>query len=282
MAIDFNKVALITGATDGIGRATAHGLAQRGFQIIIISRNENKCKDVCRDIINRTGNSNINYYVADLSLMSEVKKVSARIRNDIDTIDILINNVGAVFLDRDTTDEGIERTFALNHLSYFTMTNELIGHLKKNDGARVVNVSSGMHFQGNINFNDLEMDLGYKGFKAYSNSKLMNVLFSNKLSRLYKSSGIISNALHPGFVATKFGHDHNLLFRTAIRCAQFIGAIKPDTGAETSIFLASEDSISSISGEYFYKSKPMRSHELSYSEEDQDILWDMSMEFAYG
>jgi len=276
------KTSVVTGATDGIGLETAYGLARNGDRVILISRDKKKCELVCRSIKKDTGNDMISYYVADLSSVEQTKELCEQIRSDVQKIDVLVNNVGAVFMKRSVNSEGIERTFALNHLSYFTMANELIDNLKVSGAARVVNVSSGMHFKGEIDFSNLQLESGYKGLQAYSNSKLMNVLFSNKLSRLYAGEGLSSNALHPGFVATRFGHNHNIFFRWVMKCAQSLRAISPEEGAKTTLYLSTDDSLSSVSGDYYYLSKPMDSHRISYDHGTQDQLWDISNEIVYG
>lgn len=282
MSAGQERISVVTGATDGIGFETACGLAMSGDRVILVSRNKAKCESVCSKIKGITRNEKISYYVADLSSIEQTKAICERIKSDIKKIDILVNNVGAVFMKRAVNDEGIERTFALNHLSYFTVANELMGSLKKSGGARVVNVSSGMHFKGEIDFSNLQLESGYKGLQAYSNSKLMNVLFSNKLSRLYADEGLLSNALHPGFVATRFGHNHNIFFRWIMKCAQSLRAISPEEGAKTTLYLSTDDSLSSVSGDYYYLSKPMDSHRISYDHSTQDRLWDISNEIVYG
>ena len=282
MVASSKKTSVITGATDGIGLETAYGLAKNGDRVVLISRDKKKCELVCRSIKKDTGNDMISYYVADLSSVMQTKALCKRIRSDIQTIDVLVNNVGAVFMTRSVNSEGIERTFALNHLSYFTMANELIDNLKMSGAARVINVSSGMHFKGEIDFNNLQLESGYKGLQAYSNSKLMNVLFSKKLSRIYAGEGLVSNALHPGFVATKFGHNHNIFFRLVMMFAQSLRAISPRAGAKTTLFLSTDEKVSSASGDYYYLSRPMDSHSLSYDHATQDRLWDISAEVVYG
>ena len=282
MVASSKKTSVITGATDGIGLETAYGLAKSGGRVVLVSRDDKKCELVCRSIKKDTGNEMVSYYVADLSSIEQTKALCERIRSDIEAIDVLVNNVGAVFMKRSVNSEGIERTFALNHLSYFTMANELIDNLKMSGAPRVINVSSGMHFKGEIDFNNLQLESGYKGLQAYSNSKLMNVLFSKKLSRLYAGAGLVSNALHPGFVATKFGHNHNIFFRLVMKCIQSLKAISPRDGAQTTLYLSTDEKISSASGDYFYLSRPMDSHDLSYDHATQDRLWDMSAEIVYG
>ena len=276
------KTSVITGATDGIGLETAYGLAKSGGRVVLVSRDDKKCELVCRSIKKDTGNEMVSYYVADLSSIEQTKALCKRIRSDIEAIDVLVNNVGAVFMKRSVNSEGIERTFALNHLSYFTMANELIDNLKMSGAARVVNVSSGMHFKGEIDFNNLQLESGYRGLQAYSNSKLMNVLFSKKLSRIYAGEGLVSNALHPGFVATKFGHNHNIFFRLVMKFVQSLRAISPRDGAKTTLFLSTDEKVSSASGDYYYLSRPMDSHSLSYDHGTQDRLWDISAEIVYG
>ena len=291
------KTILITGATDGIGKQTALNIAQEGHSITIVGRNKEKCERTVNEFISQTNNENINYIQADLSLISEVNRISSHIKNNFSSLDILINNVGALFSKREETSEGFEKTFALNHLSNFTLTLNLIDLLKESDSPRIVNVASDAHFnivdentlikrsfieslffKTNFNIDDIQCKNNYKGGQQYSKTKLMNILFTYKLSRDYLSdTSITANCLHPGFVASKFGHNNGGFIKSFLKFGQAIQAISVIDGAVSSTHLALSEDLKGVSGKYFNeRGKEKRSLELSYNENLQDSLWEQS------
>ena len=275
------KICVVTGATDGIGKRTADVLAGQGFVLGLVGRNLEKGKKVVQELSNQYENDNIHYFNGDLSLMSEVKKVAGEIQNKFHVIDVLINNVGAAFFEKTFTSEGFESTFALNHLSYFLLTKLLLGKLNQ-QGARIVNVASDAHIGSRLNFNDIQGVIPYGGYPNYQRSKLMNILFSYELSQRLKDSSITVNCLHPGFVASKFGHNNSGLKVAFLKIAQKLKAITVEEGAKTSVYLASSAEVKETSGKYYYK---MREKESSPQSRDEDIgkkLWNVTEELLVG
>src|SRR5580698_7042076 len=191
--------------------------------------------------------------MGDLSTLAEIKRVAGELARE-PRIDVLINNAGALFNKRQETADGLEMTFALNHMAYFVVTNLLLGKLKS--GSRIVTVASDAHRGSKLDFDYLQSRKGYIGFPVYARSKLCNILFNRELARRITGSGVTANALHPGFVATRFGDNSGGLMRTVLKVAKPIGAISPEEGAKTIIYLASSPEVAGVSGEYFYQCKP--------------------------
>ena len=294
------KTILITGATDGIGKQTALNIAQAGHSVIIVGRNKEKCKRTVNEFIHQTNNEKINYIQADLSLISESNRISSYIKNNFSSLDILINNVGALFSNRIETKEGLEQTFALNHMSYFKLTLNLLSILKKSPSARIINVASDAHFniidkdiktkrsfiesiffKTNFDINDLQCkNSNYKGGQQYSKTKLMNILFTYKLANDYlMKTNITVNCLHPGFVASKFGHNNGGLVKSFLKFGQKLKAISVADGAVSTTHLALSKKLEGISGKYFDEfgnQKP--SLQLSYNKILQDSLWNKTID----
>ena len=294
------KTIIITGATDGIGKQTALNVAEYKHHVIIVGRNEQKCKTVCEEISKKSSNNNIEYMVCDLSLISDVKSLSSHIKKKLSKIDVLINNVGALFLNREETKEGFEKTFALNHLSPFALTLELLDFLNQSNNARIINVSSAAHFnvsdkfineknnrtifeklffKTNFDINNIQAKGNYKGAHQYSCSKLMNILFTYKLNNDFlKNTSTTTNCLHPGFVASKFGHNNKGFFKNFIKLGQKIQAVSLIEGARASTFTALSEDLNNISGKYFDEDcSIIKSSEISYNKKMQDTLWDYSI-----
>lgn len=273
-----HKTIVITGATDGIGKVAAWELAQRGAALILIGRNAEKGKHVVNEISGLTSNNNIRFYQADLSLLTQTKRVCGEIKKDFNHIDILLNNAGGYFSQFHQTEEGLEVTFVLNHLNYFVMTQELLPLLEAASSARIVNVSSDAHNGQSIDWDNIQGEKGYKGWTAYGRTKLMNILFTYELARRIADTSVTANCLHPGFVKTKFGNNNPGFVGFGIKLAKAISAVKLETGAETSVYLSSSPEVEGISGKYFYKCKPKKSSEVSYIHEDWKRLWALSEE----
>jgi len=269
------KVCLVTGATGGIGLITARELARLGAHVVLVSRSAQKCADVQAQLKSETGNPNIEFIAGDLSSMHAVKQVADTFLASHDRLDVLVNNAGAVFANRQVSADGYEMTMALNHLNYFYLTNLLLDTLLRSAPARIVNVSSDAHKPGSINFDDLMSEKKYSAFGVYSMSKLANVLFTYELARRLEDSGVTANALHPGVVASNFGHSNggmwDLLFRV-----MHLFAISPEKGAETSIYLAASPEVEGVTGQYFDKKKAVKSSAASYDTAVQRRLWDVS------
>ncbi len=273
------KTALITGATDGIGRVTAEALAAMGADLFLVGRNPQKTADTARAISEKTANPKVHALVADLSVQSDVRRLADTFRQQRQRLHILVNNAGGIFMQRQSSPDGIEMTLALNHLAYFLLTNLLVDVFVGSAPARIVNVSSGAHVGGKIDFHNLQLTHGYSSFKAYSQSKLANVYFTYELARRLSGSGVSVNCLHPGFVATNFGVSNGGFFKPIFKLFQ-IGAISPDKGAATSIYLASSPEVEGISGKYFDQKKPVASSKISYDADIARQLWDISLQLT--
>jgi retinol dehydrogenase 12 len=274
------KTCMVTGASSGIGFETALELARRGARVTLLSRSAERCQAAVQRIRQETGNEETDFIAADLSSLAEVRRAAEEFLRRQESLDVLVNNAGGFFWKRMETVDGLELTFALNHLSYFLLTDLLLERLKASAPSRIVCVSSDAHRGARLNFDDLQGKRKYSGFPAYAQSKLMNVLFTYELSRRLEGSGVTANALHPGFVASGFGKNNGLLFRLAMPLAQ-LGAISPQEGARTSIYLASSPEVESVSGKYFTKEKEVQSDPASYDEQSARRLWEISTEMTH-
>ncbi len=267
---------VLTGGTSGLGYRTAEVLGKEiKNKIILIGSNKQKGKTSVRNLIKETANNNISFIQCDLSSISEIKSLADKLRKF--KIDILINNAGALFFSRKESVDKIEKTFALNHLSYFILTNLLLKYKVIKNGGRIVNVSSGAHRGVKIDINNLEMKGNYNGWISYKKSKLCNILFTKKLSELTNKSKITVNCLHPGFVKTQFGKNNSGLASLAIKFLMNFFAISVEEGAETIVFLATDKNIKNINGKYFYQSKIKETSIFAQSQKDADLLWDISL-----
>jgi len=277
-----DKVVLVTGATNGIGRETARALAAQGATIVGVGRNPQKCTDAAAQITRMTGNSKVEFLVADLSVQAQVRQVAQTFKQKYNRLDVLINNAGGYFAKREETADGLEMTWALNHLNYFLLTDLLLDVIKASTPARIVNVSSGAHTGAKrINFDDVEFKHGYSGWTVYSHSKLANVMFAYELARRLEGTQVTANALHPGFVATGFGHNNGSLMRTGMNVVQKIAAKKPEQGAATSVYLASSPEVEGVTGKYFSDSKGTKSSAVSYDVDAQQRLWELSEQMVH-
>src|SRR5471032_1296313 len=248
------KTVIITGATSGIGEVAAIHLAEQGARIVFTARDKARADETMAKLRQAGPGADHAVQMADLSRLSEMKRVGAILAQE-PRIDVLVNNAGALFNKRQETADGLEMTFALNHMGYFVITNLLLPRLKP--GARIVTVASNAHRGAKLKFDDLQSTRGYSGFPVYSKSKLANILFNRELARR-APAGVTANALHPGFVATRFGDNSGGLMRTVLKVAKPIGAISPEEGAKTIIFLVSSPEVAEITGEYFYQCKIAR------------------------
>jgi retinol dehydrogenase-14 len=269
------KTVLVTGGTSGIGRATAMGLAAMGARLGITGRDRGRTEEAAAEI-RASGDGQVDLFVADLSSQSKVRRLADEVLQTYPRLDVLVNNVGGYWNTRHVTADGLERTFALNHLAPFLLTNLLLDRLRHSAPARVVTVASNAHSTGQINFNDLQSEQSYSGSRAYSQSKLANVLFTYELARRLPASAVTANALHPGVVNTSFGAGDpggvQRLFVPFVR--PFLKT--PVQGADTSIHLASSPDLEQVGGRYFANSKPKRSSKASYDEAAAARLWQVS------
>lgn len=273
------KVIVITGATSGIGQVASEKLAAMGARIVFVSRDKARGEATLARLRECGPGLDHRLHYADLSRLSEMKRVANEIADAEPHIDVLMNNAGAMFDRRRLTEDGLELTFALNHMSYFVVTHILRERLRATPGARIVNTSSDAHRNARVDYNDPEMKANFGMFKTYCRSKLYNILFTRELARRLRGSGVTANALHPGFVATRFGDGNTgaggLVFR-AIK----LFAIRPEQGAKTLVFLASSPEVTERSGEYFYKCAPSTPTSDALDEGAARWLWTESERLA--
>jgi len=272
------QICLITGATSGIGKAAALALAKKNYELILIGRNEEKAKKVSCEIRKKTGNDHVNEFVCDLSLLQDVRRVADKVKNAYNRIDVMINNAGAKILRHQLTKDGIELTLATNHLGHFTLTLSLMNLLKRSQSARIVNVSSGVHYASDgVVENILTADL-YDGRKQYANSKLANVLFTYALADKLRGRGIVANAVDPGGVATNFSRNNGLWhwLKHRLYYLKKRQLLTPEQGAATLVFLASSNEVRGITGKYFSDLKEIKSSDISYDKALQNKIWEFS------
>lgn len=273
------KICLITGATSGIGKVTAQELANQGATVVINGRNLEKCQNTINYIKKITGNTKVDFILADLSSQNEVRKLADQFKNQYNKLDILINNAGVILGDRQDSVDKIEMTFAINHLSYYLLTNLLLNTIKTSAPSRIINVSSAIHSWASINFEDIESKKGYNGMNAYSQSKLANILFTYELARKLGKSEVTVNTMHPGLVATNLGANMNGQDGKSWRSFIQTG-ISPEEGAQTILYLATSPKVENITGKYFENKKAIPSSKESYDIEVAKKLWKLSAELV--
>ena len=270
------KTCLITGASDGIGYIAARELARQGARVVVVGRNVFKTDDAVSRIIEETGNRNVRYLLADLSSQEDVRRLARDVREQLTSLDVLLNNAGAIFLSNRRSVDGLEMTFALNHMSYFLLTLLTLDLLRDSAPARIINVSSSSHSSpGKFVLEDLPKPGSNRGYRAYGRSKLCNILFTYELARRLEGTGVTVNALHPGLVRTNIARNNGLLGRVV---NFFIGArgVSAEQGADTLVYLASSPEVEGITGKFFVNRRAVPSSALSY---DQDLargLWELS------
>jgi retinol dehydrogenase 12 len=275
------KGCLLTGATNGIGRAAADALARTGMTLLLVGRDSARTEATVKAVREASGNPAVQGFSADLSLRSDVRRLAAAIRAAQPRLHILVNNAGAVFTRREVTAEGTEKTLALNHLAYFLLTRELQNLLLASAPARVVNVASDAHRGTRLDFDDLESQRRYSGLGVYGKTKLMNVLFTAELARRLAGTGVTANALHPGVVATGFGQNTPGLFRTLVGIGRPF-MLTPEKGAETVVYLATSPEVEGVSGKYFEKCREVRPSPAARDPEAARRLWELSERLVSG
>jgi retinol dehydrogenase 14 len=273
------KTVLITGASGGIGRATALGLATMGAHLAITGRDRERTEDAAREI-RAAGGGQVEVFVGDLSSQSEVRRLADEVLRSLHRLDVLVNNVGGYWDTRHVTADGLEHTFALNHLAPFLLTNLLRDRLIESSPARVVTVSSNAQAMGQIDFDDLQGERSYSGASAYNQSKLANVLFTYELARRLKGTAVTANALHPGVTSTSFGVEDPRRIQQVL--IPFLRPFmkSPAKGAATSIHAASAPDLEHVTGRFFANSKLKRSSKRSYDEADAARLWQVSADLV--
>lgn len=269
------KTVLVTGATNGIGKEAARGLAKLGAQVVIVGRNPEKTEATVQELIQTTGNRNIEAIVADLSSLDGIRSAAEAFKAKHTRLDVLLNNAGAVFTQRYTSADDFEMTFALNHLSYFYLTHLLLDLLKASTPSRIICVSSDAHRAGHGEVTAWPNPSRYNGIATYSNSKLANVLFTVELARRLKGTGVTANAMHPGFVQTGFGRNNQGLISSIIAFIQR-WALTPEQGADTAIYLASSPEVASETGKYWQKRRAVAPHTSAQDAEYARQLWELS------
>jgi NAD(P)-dependent dehydrogenase (short-subunit alcohol dehydrogenase family) len=270
------KVFLVTGATEGIGKAAALDFAKRGATLVLVGRSKEKSERVVAELKAQSGNERIELLLGDMSKMADVRAVADAFRAKYDRLDVLVNNAGAVFNDYKLSEDGIEMTFALNHVAYFVLTTRLLDLIQKTPGARVISTSSGAHMMGKMDLATVVKRNGKAGFSAYGDSKLANILFTRELARRLAPSGATANAIHPGYVRTGFGLNNTGLFVPMAKMMAKLFARTPEKGAETIIWLATSPEAAKYNGEYFFDQKVTRISKRAQDDALAKGLWELS------
>lgn len=270
------KICMVTGATSGIGEATARTLSQMGGTVIIVGRDPERGAATRERIRTAAGMAAADLMLADLSSQQEIRQLVQRFKDRYRRLHVLVNNAGALFTTRQQSVDGIEMTFALNHLNYFLLTNLLLDTLIDSAPARVINVAASAHrFAHGVNLDDLQGQVKYSGWGAYGQSKLCNLLFTYELARRLDGTRVTVNALHPGIVATRFGHNNRGLMGWLVHLTNLM-AISPERGAQTSLYLAASQEVDGVSGKYFVNQQVVRSSKASYDQSAAARLWQVS------
>lgn len=264
MTVGMNgKVCMVTGANSGIGKETALGLAELGATVVMVCRNPSRGEATMVEIKEKTGNDLVDLMIADLSSQQSIRQLAANFKKKY-PLHVLINNAGVFLTKRSLIVDGIETTFAVNHLAYILLTNLLLDALKANTPARVINFSSETHRGATINFDNLQGEKKYSVLKVYGQSKLANILFSYELTKRLKETGVTVNHLHPGFIRTELGHnkENSRIFRVGMKLTQLFGA-SPKKGAQTSIYLATSPEVEDVTGKYFINKTQVKLSKIS-------------------
>jgi NAD(P)-dependent dehydrogenase (short-subunit alcohol dehydrogenase family) len=273
------KVCLVTGATSGIGLVTARELARSGAHVVLAGRNPTRCADAVRHVQEQTGSRNVESLIADLSSRQQVRDLARQFRERHSRLDVLVNNAGGISFTRRETVDGLEMTFAVNHLAYFLLTLSLLDLLRASAPARIVNVASAAHRRAVLDFDDLMGKRHYGGWQAYCRSKLANLLFNSELARRLAGTGVTANALHPGWVATNFGAGGGWPGRLLLFVAGCF-ALSSEQGARTVVYLASSPEVTGVTGGYFVRERPRLPSLAARDENAARQLWQVSLELA--
>lgn len=271
-----DKICLVTGANAGIGRAAAQELAQMGAHVVMLCRSRERGEAAQAAIKEKSGNPNVDLLLADLSVQAETRRAAAEFRAKHSRLDVLVNNAGAFFYRRLETADGLEMSFALNHLGYFLLTNLLLEPLRAAAPSRIINVSSNAHKGARLNFDDLQSRRRYRGFQAYGASKLANILFTIELAERLQGSGVTVNAMHPGFVATNFGKNNGRLLQAIMNVMFRLFAVSEEKGAETILYLAASPEVEGVTGNYFVNKKAAAPSPAAQDKAAAKRLWEIS------
>jgi retinol dehydrogenase-12 len=273
------KTVLITGANQGIGKASAIALAKLGAKLVLVCRNADKARAAVADV-KRAGAKEVDLLVGDMGSQADIRRVAAEFKSKHDRLDVLLNNAGVLVPSRHTTVDGLEETFAVNHLGYFLMTSALLDVVKASAPSRIVNVSSEAHRRSKMHWDDLQFETsGYSTFAAYGQSKLANILFTRELARRLAGTRVTTNSLHPGVIASGFGQTYGGVVRFLVKLGRPF-MITPEEGARTSVYLASSPSVEGITGKYFDKSKERQPSRAALEEGAPERLWAISEELT--
>lgn len=285
-----NKTVLVTGATNGIGKAITHAIAAKGAEVIVVSRNAEKCAATVDEVKAATGNAKLRYYAADLSSQQDIHRLAEQLNQDLERLDVLINNAGAWFTERKLSVDGIEMTWALNHLNYFLLTEGLLDLLKRTaatyGNARIMNQSSVAHLEGEMHWDNLEFEGNWEttgdglrsGWAVYSQSKLANVLHAFALARRLEGTNVVVNVVHPGTVVTGFSQNNGLMYKLAAPVRRLMNRSTPEEGAAPAVYLATAPEAASITGAYY--GPPQKREDVNPIANDvaaQDKLWEISL-----
>lgn len=275
-----DRVAIVTGANSGMGRATSLALARTGAQVVMLCRSKSRGEAALAEVKELSGSKSVELMLCDLGSMASIRAFSEKFRQKYCNLHVLVNNAGVILPGRHLTADGFELQFGVNHLGHFLLTNLLLDLLKASAPARIINVSSGAHKIGRIHFDDINLQHNYSLIRAYAQSKLANILFTYELARRLQGTGVTANCLHPGAVATNMGINRETGFGTFIT-----GLLKPffqtaENGAETTIYLATSPEVEGVSGKYFYRKRPVQSSKRSYDVDTATRLWNLSGEMT--
>lgn len=273
-------VALVTGATAGIGQATALALAAQGLAVIVAGRNQEKAERTVQEIRSQTGSEAVQYVLGDFGDLDQVRTLAAAVRARTDRLDVLINNAGVFYNRRHDTPYGVEKTFLINHLAPFLLTHLLLDTLRQSAPARIVNVTSEAHQNGALDLDDLAFERGFMGFKAYARSKLAVVLFTYELARRLEGTGVTVNALHPGHVATDMFKDDFGWLGPIVKRVMGWFAESPETAAQRAVYLATSSQVEGVTGRYYVNGQETESAAASDDRELAQRLWKVSQELT--
>lgn len=273
------KTVVITGGTSGIGEVAAEKLAEMGARIVLVARDRSRGEGTLARLRKKAPGLAHTVHYADLTRTSEMKRVAAEIAEAEPHIDVLVNNAGAVFSTHKLTEDGLEYTFALNHMPYFVVTQGFYERLAASAPARVVSTASAAHQGASLDIDDLQLAESFGAMKAYGRSKLCNILFTRELARRLHGTGVSANCLHPGFVATRIADESRGLISRFAGLAKLF-AISPEKGAETIVYLASSPEIAATTGQYFYKRRPIAPSRAAQDDRTALSLWERSAALA--
>lgn len=272
--IDINKkVAIVTGANSGMGKATVAAIADQGYKVVMLCRNKERGEEALEDLMEKSGRD-IQLMLCDLGDMDKIRSCADEIKMQYSRVDVLVNNAGVISLNKRWTADGLEEQFGVNHIGHFLLTLRLLDLMET--GSRIVIVSSGAHKVGRIHFDDYNLNKGFNAIKAYSQSKLANILFTRELAQRLRSKGITVNCCHPGMVGTSIAIDRNTGFGSKITVALKKVALSPEEGAQTAIYLAIDPEVSKVTGKYYYKCRKAKTCKAAKSKAVAKQLFELS------